>query len=296
MSEELINYAVSKGIDKQTLLDKQTEYLNIIKQQTSDEKIIEFSVRNKMKGYIKLLLNTKLTNVSGVVLGTKTTDFGQMMKRKYGEVYPESHSRKGEKIPEHDIDKTVILFDNNTKQIVTFSLKNNDAEIDIPNGSAIDITLQQGKKENVFFYNSQLSKLKIHDDIKINYNEIKNIIVNYMKDYQVSLTEMFNTENYKLKVINISNIFDKRFVFDNLYLDVLSDDLDMEKNVSIMIDNNLFNYNDELNEAILLVEKIKSEENKITLKAYSIFADDKFKLSIEKIEDDVSEDSLPKEW
>lgn len=294
MKDIIIKMGVSIGLDA-----KKVEEMYM---KTYNEKFAETNDAAKSTQYTTIMLKRYLQNihrkssnlveVEGVVLGNSITDWGQIMRRKHGNVYPEGHANEGKEIPEHDFNNNILLLNLNNNTIMTITQRSQDAEkvnsMKIPTGAKAKIKLEKGRKEGVLVWSDGISELEVIQ--RLTFKELQQLLMQHAKDYLCGVNDLCNPVQ-GVKIINADFIeLDKRESRFGTAI-IRPDDATVNpetflKTIEIKMPIGAFDYPEDVKNVIIVCELMKAEDSVMTYKGYSAFADDSFAINAQKISDE----------
>lgn len=274
MKEQIIEAGLKQNISRETLENKYKEYYDFsFKTNGSEQEANEYAALN-LRRFIKKCLYSNLKTINAVILGDSLTDWGEIMRRKNPDgVYPEGHFDAGKPIPEHDYDKTLILVNTEDNKLFQLKVKGDlIPKFDIAPGSVVDIKLEKGYKDDMYFINKDLTDVKVIK--KLSYDEIKQLCKDKLSSYVVKLPDLFNTQN-DLKIIK-ADVLTMKQSFNNLVLLLDGNDMPLDmlnKEITVKIDKDKVKFPENTSDVIFVCDIVKRpSEYSVEVRSLACFA------------------------
>lgn len=291
MNKTILDWGAELGVEEQTLTTKFNEYVEASKTAGKSEEDANKYATVMMKRYllkIKLMPTKKL---SGVVLGDNTTDFGAIMKRKYGPLYPEGHFRAGQEIPEHEYTKNILFYDEGMKKLCTITVRHDDVEnVVLDAGCKYDIVANQGNVATNFFWDAKISKATKISEV----DDMRTYIVNNLQSFIVpTLGGLAGVEKNTPVIVSADGIVNMTLGFNNDY-NIAIYDADMgldDKNIVIRYPAEKTNFSDTAESVIFILQKIKEDGESISCQGFSAFPRKEHIVQIEKMADESTDNT-----
>lgn len=300
MKDTVIKMGVSIGLDAKKVDEMYMKTYNEKFAETNDAaKSTQYTIitlKRYFQNYNRKSGNT--VDIEAIVLGNSITDWGQIMRRKHGTVYPDGHNNAGKPIPEHDFDNKIILLNLSNNNIMSVSYKSQDENkiksVKIVPGSHVKVKLEKGRKEGFLIWSEGLSELNIVK--QLSYSELQTILLQHAKDYLVDTVSDLCKGATGIKIVNsdVVDVDKRQSRFGNVIL--IPNDTkiseDSIKTIEITMPVESFNYTEDVKNLIIVCELSKIEEKVISYKGYSAFADNQYLINAVKIENEVEENLL----
>ena len=263
---ELVNQGIAHGLEQKDLEAKYDEYFTFGKSLGQLPEEQEQYADRMLKRFIKKELMTPREMLSFVVLGDRLTDWGELNRRMLkAEVFPADHKRAGQKIPEHDYVRTVMVYSHMNHDIVQIVIRDTQA-YSLQTGFEYQGKFKKGMKPNVFLWENDKTVVTTNGQV-----DLRKLVVT-MNNLIVKRLALLETTEAKLVLINAQTIVEIRDLWGDFVVTIDDDSMGIDaKKINVKFDEAKVNFADTAQGVIMLAEVIKKTDTSIELQGFGAY-------------------------